>query len=255
MGNTVIAIGTGPRKVLALHGWFGSAENWGPWMEVLDTQRFTYVFMDYRGYGGSQHLKGDFTLEEIAADALATADRLGWKRFSLVGHSMGGAAIQHVLAKAPQRVQALVGITPVPVSGVPFDAQGRQLFDSAARDPQARRGILDFSTGNRLSSRWLDAMLARSLQGSTVDAFAAYLPAWADTDISDRLKNASVPVKVIVGEHDPALTEAFMRDTWLRLYPHAQIEVMRNAGHYPMDETPVALATSVEQFLGALDPA
>jgi len=252
MANSVVVVGSGPHKVMALHGWFGSAEDWGPLVDVLDTDRFTYAFMDYRGYGGSRNLPGRYTLDEIADDAVATSSRLGWSRMSLLGHSMGGAAIQHVLLKAPERVRALVGIAPVPASGVPFDDAGWQLFSSAADSPEARRAILDMSTGNRLSPRWLDRMLARSLEHSLPQAFGAYLPAWARTDISAQVKGHPVPVKVLVGEHDPGLNEGFMRDTWLRWYPDASVEVLRNAGHYPMDETPVALATSIESFLSPL---
>jgi pimeloyl-ACP methyl ester carboxylesterase len=43
-----------------------------------------------------------------------------------------------------------------------------------------------------------------------------------------------------------------MRQTWLTHYPKATLAVMRNAGHYPMEETPLALATSMERFLRAL---
>ncbi len=33
-------------------------------------------------------------------------------------------------------------------------------------------------------------------------------------------------------------------------FPDAELEVLSNAGHYPMFETPVAPATTVEEFLG-----
>lgn len=242
-------IGQGRRKVLMLHGWFGHARGWGPMVQHLDTDAFSYAFMDYRGYGHRKGSGGPYTIEQIAHDALALADQLGWERFALVGHSMGGSAIQYVLAEAPQRVQALVGITPVPAGGVPFDPEGWAFFSAAAQDPAVRRAIIDLTTGRRLTGTWLDAMVRSSLAHSDVEAFAGYLTAWAKTAFLERIQGRTVPVLVIPGEHDPALGEATCRATWLQHYPQARLEVMANAGHYPMDETPIALVTAMERFL------
>ena len=247
--NSHIRVGKGPHKVIALHGWFGSAGGWGPYAKVLDEERFSYAFMDYRGYGGAKSVKGEFTMQEIAADALALADGLGWERFSLIGHSMGGKAVQQVLAEAPARVQKLVALTPVPASGVPFDDEGWKLFSSAAASAEARKGIINFSTGGRLSEAWLDRMVRHSLENSTQQAVAAYLLAWAKGDFSARIKGNRVPMLVMVGEHDPGLNAEAMRGTFLQWYPNARLETIANAGHYPMEETPVALATVVERFL------
>ena len=59
-------------------------------------------------------------------------------------------------------------------------------------------------------------------------------------------------VLVLPGEHDPALGEAACRATWMQHYPNAQLEVVRNAGHYPMDETPIILAATIEKFLAGV---
>jgi pimeloyl-ACP methyl ester carboxylesterase len=185
MPNTAQIVGSGPNKVICLNGWFGHARGWGPLMHSLDTQHFNYAFMDYRGYGARKGSGGPYTIAQIGHDVLALADHLGWQRFSLVGHSMGGLGIQQVLADAPARVQALVGITPVPASGVPFDDAGWAFFSSAARDAAARKGIIDLTTGNRLTGVWLDAMVKSSLTHSDVEAFDAYLTAWARTALSN----------------------------------------------------------------------
>lgn len=255
MPNNAQIIGSGPHKVICLNGWFGHARGWGPLLHSLDTRHFSYAFKDYRGYGARKGSGGPYTIAQIAHDTLALADHLGWAHFSLIGHSMGGSAIQHVLADAPERVQALVGITPVPASGAPFDEAGWAFFSSAARDPAARRGIIDLTTGNRLTGVWLDAMVKASVAHSDVEAFEAYLTAWSKTDFAARIQGRTTPVLVVAGEHDPALGADVCRATWLKHYPGARLEVMANAGHYPMEETPVALATVIEKFLRSVLPA
>lgn len=244
-------VGTGEHVVIGLHGWLGSARQWRPLAPHLDGARFSYVFPDYRGYGARRGVQGEYTLAEAAADTLELADALGADRFSLLGHSMGGAVMQWVLAEAPSRVRALAGVSPVPASGVPFDPQARALFDGAADDPGSRRAIVDLTTGGRLTGTWLDAVVRHSLEAADRDAIAAYLGAWADTDFHERIAGNTTPVKVVVGEHDPALGEETVRATFGAWYPNADIEVLANAGHYALDETPVALATSLERFLGA----
>lgn len=250
MTDTYRTLGSGPHTVLCLHGWFGSSTGWGDdFCSLLDPDAFRYVFVNYRGYGERIDETGACTVEEIARDTLALADELGAERFSLLGHSMGGSAAQRVLSLAPDRVDKLVGVSPVPASGVPFDDQSWGLFSGAAHDDGHRATILDFTTGNRLSSRWVQAMVRHSVERSTREAFGAYLESWAKDDFADSVAGLAVPALAIVGEHDPALGAETIEATWMQSYPHARLEVMANAGHYAMYETPVRLATVVEAFL------
>lgn len=250
MASTPVTVGSGDHHVLALHGWFGSARGWGALPDYLDTAAHTYVFMDLRGYGTRRDEAGEFTMEEAGADAIALADELGWDKFSLIGHSMSGQAIQHALLRAPQRVRRLVALNPVPATGVPFDAGTAALFSGAAASRDNRFAIINFSTGGRLPAAFVNHVVQHSLDHSTAEAFGAYLESWAKTDFSDRVKGNEALVKVIAGQHDPALSAQVMEQTWLQFYPRAELEVIPNAGHYPMFETPAALAASIEEFLG-----
>ncbi|SOB83504.1 alpha/beta fold hydrolase [Streptomyces sp. 1331.2] len=241
--------GTGDHHVLVLHDWFGTSAGWGPFLDYLDGRAFSYAFLDYRGYGRRKDVTGDYTLAEIATDALALADQLGWERFSVVGHSMGGKAAQQVLAEAPLRVRKLVGLAPVPAGAYPLDEAGEALFHGASEDREKRLAILDLVTGQRAGRVWLDRMVDQSLQLSTREAFAGYVRDWTTADLERRINGNPVPVKVIVGEHDLALTADVMRATFLTHYPNAVLEELSGTGHYPMYETPVALAASLEAFL------
>jgi len=251
VGNSYERHGDGEHKVLVLHGWFGDASAWRSWTDHLDGDRFSYAFMDYRGYGDSRHAAGDYSMAEISADAITLADELGWEKFSVLGHSMGGMAAQRVLVDVPDRVRKVVGVSPVPASGVPFDDEGWALFSGAAKEPDNRRAIIDLTTGNRLCGTWLDRMVQHSMDRSVPEAVSGYLEAWARTDFHEQVSGNDTPVLVIVGEHDPALGAPVMEQTFGQWYPNVELEVFPNAGHYAMEETPVALATSVERFLDA----
>lgn len=252
MHNTFHRVGHGPHAVIVLHGWFGDARAFDatePWLSPAD---FSYVFMDYRGYGGMREVTGDYTISEIAADVIALADALGFERFSLVGHSMGGMAIEKVAALVPGRVRSMVAVAPVPCGGVAFAAATRALFETAAGQPEQRKAIIDRSTGGRLPASWVAWKAAYSVACSSVAAFAAYFRAWADTDFSAEI-GGQHPLLVVVGEHDPTFNVELMTATYLRRYPHASLAVLKNAGHYPMNETPLALVAVMETFLSGAD--
>jgi pimeloyl-ACP methyl ester carboxylesterase len=249
MVGDYVTVGSGEHHVLALHGWFGSARGWGHLPEYLNAQLFSYVFADLRGYGSRKDQQGQYTMAEAAADALLLADDLGWDRFSLLGHSMSGVAIQHVLTAAPGRVRRLVGVAPVPASGLPLGDTEWALFSSAATSPAHRAMIVNYATGNRLPAAFTDAIVTHSLDNSTVAAFGGYLESWARADLVAKVKDSEVPVKVITGEYDPTQPAEFMEQAWLQVYPNSELEVLRGTGHYPMFETPAALAVSIEEFL------
>jgi pimeloyl-ACP methyl ester carboxylesterase len=249
MAGAYVKVGSGDHHVLALHGWFGSALGWGHLPEYLNTTDFSYVFIDLRGYGSRRGEVGQYTMAEAAADAIGLADALGWERFSVIGHSMSGVAIQHVLLQAPGRVRRIVGIAPIPASGLPLGEAEWALFSGAAASSDNRAVIVNFSTGSRLTPAFIDGIVRHSLDNSDMPAFAGYLRSWARADIVGQVKGSEVPVKVITGEYDPTQPAEFMEQTWLQVYPNSELEVLRGTGHYPMFETPVALAVSIEEFL------
>ncbi|MFL6683569.1 alpha/beta fold hydrolase [Paraburkholderia graminis] len=247
--NGFAQFGGGPHKVIALNGWFGSSADWNALTPALDPERFSYAFFDYRGYGLSRDKDGEFTFDEVASDVLALADHLGWQRFSLIGHSMGGMAMQRVMLAAPRRIVKMAGVSAVPACGSRMDDTRLAMFAAAIGDVTKRAGIIHFSTGSRLAARWSAHLAQQSARESRREAFAAYLPHWATGDFAAQVEGNPTPVKLFVGEHDPAITAELTARTWLTWYPNATVETLTNAGHYAMNEVPVALATALENWL------
>jgi pimeloyl-ACP methyl ester carboxylesterase len=243
-------VGHGPEGVIACHGWFGDGVGtFSGMFPYLDTEKYTYAFVDMRGFGKSRDIQGECTMEEVAHDMLAIADSLDWKRFHLIGHSMGGKAIQRLAVDAPERVKSLVAVCPVPASGVPFDPPTWELFAGCVHDDALRRAIINHSTSNRLTPNWAVSLIQTLRDTSDAQSFGKYLEPWAKHDFSAQAKGLKTPVQVIIGEYDPNLTREIMEHTFLSLYPNASLEVVANAGHYPAHETPVYLATIIEKFL------
>lgn len=247
--NGHLQIGNGPTKVLAMSGWFGEAADWSVMANAFDPEVFTIVSFDYRGYGRSRHLSGEFTFEESADDAMRLVNHLGWDRFSLIGHSMGGVAIQRLMLAAGGRVEKMVAVTAVPACSARMDAQRLAMFEAAVTEQARREFIINFSTGSRLPAAWVRQVAQRSMESSTPAAFGAYLKQWATVDFSELVQGNETPVKVLVGEYDPTLNTDLMQRTWLSWYPNSSMEPLANSGHYPMFEVPLALAAAIQEFL------
>ncbi|MER6349632.1 alpha/beta fold hydrolase [Streptomyces sp. NPDC001595] len=247
--------GDGAHKVFAVHGWFADRSAYAPVLPDLDRTSFQYALVDLRGYGLARDSAGAHSTGEAALDLVELADRLGWERFSVVGHSMGGAIAQRLLAVAPHRLRRVVGVSPVPASGLALPPEQWELFADAAHRPENRRAIIDITTGGRRPAAWLDRMVGRSLAQSDPKAFRAWLDSWALEDFHDRVEGATVPALAVAGALDPALSAELLRGTWMTWYPRAELHELPGAGHYAMDETPLELIRVVEDFLRADGPA
>jgi pimeloyl-ACP methyl ester carboxylesterase len=93
--------------VLALHGWLDNANSFAPIAPLLPKLRL--VALDLPGQGFSQwRAKGThYHLSDFCANVLFVADALGWEKFSILGHSFGGAIGLVTACMAENRIDNL----------------------------------------------------------------------------------------------------------------------------------------------------
>jgi 3-oxoadipate enol-lactonase len=240
--------GRGPEGVLVMHDWMGDHSIYDAIVPYLDGATFTYAFVDLRGYGKSKDLTGDYTVEEIAKDCLGVADRLGWQRFHLIGHSMTGMATQRIAADAPSRIKCAVAVCPISAAGNGLDEASLKFFANTTHDDVAFRRLMKFISGG-LSEQWAEVKLRQNRRTVAPACRAGYLRMLTTTDFVDEVRGLATPYLVVLGEKDPGLDEAAMKKSFLAWHPNAVFSTMPNCGHYPMQECPPYFATIVEAFL------
>jgi len=205
-------VGNGAEHVLVLHDWNGDHTNYDPIVPYLDASTFTYVFADVRGYGKSRDIAGAYTVDEISADCLALADRLGWKHFHVIGHSMTGMATQRIAADAPARIKSAIAVCPMSAAGSQAPDEAVKFFASTTADDDAFRRLIRF-VSHGLSDQWVEAKLRQSRATVNPDCRAAYLAMFSRSSFVEDVRGLATPFLVIVGDKDPGIDEAAIAAT------------------------------------------
>ena len=130
--------GAGERAVVLAHGARFNKESWEQQARVLTNAGFRVLALDFRGYGKS---KGpgdkevlDAPLEYDVVGAVRYLQKSGAKKISLIGGSMGGAAVADASALLkPEEIDAVILIGATPEH--PERMRGRKLFVISRDDP------------------------------------------------------------------------------------------------------------------------
>jgi pimeloyl-ACP methyl ester carboxylesterase len=243
-----VLIGAGSEHVLVMHDWNGDHTTYDAVIPYLDRAMFTYAFVDLRGYGTSRDIEGEYSVKEISRDCLRLADRLKWQRFHLIGHSMTGMATQRIAIDAPSRIKSAIAVCPTSAAGSPANDEALAFFASTTKNDENFRRLVKFVTGG-LSDRWANAKLLQNRRTVNPACRAGYLEMFSKTNFVDEVRGLETPFLVVVGDKDPGLDEAAMKTTFLAWHPNAELVVIANSGHYPMQECPPFFAMTVENYL------
>jgi len=242
-------VGDGPRNLLLLHGWGGSANSWNGFIKALDPLKFRSIAYDIRGHGDSDKVTTGFTDERFARDALAVADAANARKFTSVGFSMSGRFVQYLPLLSPERVEGMVIIAGAPASAMELPEQ--VISDWAAR------------AGDREKLREIPVMFAVNPDPTLLDEYADDAAKASRnaleaslrmllTSFEERIKGRSqaTPTLVLAGRADTLLGPDVQRAI-VANYPGNRV-VELDCGHELLVEKPDEAARRIAEFVGTL---
>lgn len=214
--------------------------------------RWRVVRHDARGHGQSGAPAGPYTIEQLAADALAVMDGLGIARFHLCGLSLGGTLGQWLALEAPGRLLSLALCDTAARLGTVEGWQQR--IDAALGE--GMEALADgamtrfFSEGFRARDPATVARFRCTLVETPAAGFAGCCAVLRDCDFTASIGRIAVPTLVLTGRLDvptpPADAEVLAAGI-----PGAGL-VLLDTGHISAVEDPQgfnrALARHLDRF-------
>jgi pimeloyl-ACP methyl ester carboxylesterase len=224
------------------------------------------VAPDHRGHGSSTKPDSDdaYSFSILADDSLALAGALGWERFALLGHSMGGMVAQLMAIAAPERLTGLVlmdtghgpvkGLDPAMVATAVAIVRDRGMdglvdllveHASPLETPAHRRVLADRPD--------YAAFGERKMRATSPHLYAAMSTAFVECpDRLDDLRTlpASLPTLVMVGDQDIPFIGPSER--MAAAIANAVLEVIPDAGHSPQFENPKGWWSALSTFLDGI---
>lgn len=262
---TIDEVGAGGRGLLLVHGFTGARVDFADHLDALADAGWWVVAPDLRGHGDSWHPEDElhYSFDHFAGDMLALVDALGWERFVLLGHSMGGMIAQVAAAMRPGALDGLVLMDtthgPLEIDrdlamlGAQIVREGGMAAVKEAMDAMDGDGPL----GTPANQRLLDERPGyrelgdQKFLGSSPAMYASMIGQMIDqVDRLQHLADLSVPTLVIVGEQDaPFLGPS---EAMATAVSGARLEVIAEAGHSPQFENPDAWRAVMLDFLAGV---
>jgi len=234
------------QRIMYVHGTGCNAAVWDDHMAAV-ADAHTPVAIDLPGHGKSEG-RGFRGVADHAEFVIGLADALGWRRFVLAGHSLGGGIAITAALYHPDRLAGLV------------------LVDTGARlrvAPEllrAARAAMASGAAPATDRSWSFApctpqAVVDRLQVLTAgtDPQVTYADWIADDtfDAMTRVGEITTPTLAVCGAEDRLTPVKYHRYLQERM-PHCRLTIIESAGHWSFREQPASFDRAVRAFLAEL---
>ncbi len=242
------------RPPLVLTHSLGSDHDmWDPQIEALKDQYYI-IAIDNLGHGQSEAPGGEYTVNDLAAVAIAVADAAELEQFHYCGLSVGGLTGLQLAVHHTDRLLSLTLCNTGATIGTP------ELWDERIRTAKTSgmAALVDAVIARWFSPDFAERQPQRfararaTLVATDPDGYAGVCAAIRDADLREDVGSIAVPTLVIGGENDEAAPIGQSR--WL----HDQIAgshlVELNAAHISNLDREPEFTAALSHFLSETTP-
>ncbi|MEN4010983.1 MAG: alpha/beta hydrolase [Bellilinea sp.] len=262
--------GSGEPVMILLHGFGASTYSWREVIQPL-AEHGTVIAFDRPGFGLTERpMPGEWKGESPYSPkfqielTIGLMDRLGIQQAVLIGNSAGGTVSMAAALEYPQRVSALVLVSPAIYAGGGAPGWVRPLLRTQHFErlgPWFARSLAGEQGDAFLIAAWHDpaklsdeiiANYRKPLQVANWDrALWELTKASRESGLGSRLAELNLPVLVASGDDDRIVpTEESTR--LASEIPGAELAVFEGCGHLPQEECPQPFLNATIQFLSAI---
>lgn len=258
LSDTQLAVHTAGSglPLLLLHGFPLDHAMWAGQDPLADHLRL--IVPDQRGFGRSGGAVPE-SIPQLADDAVAVLDALHVSEPAIVcGLSMGGYVAQHIAARHPHRVRALILVDTKLEADTPEARAGRR--DLAAKVERLGSEIVAEAMIPNLLARSaaareapqrgeIEAALRRTILATPVPTIVAALAALGGRpDMVEAMRQVPVPTLLVVGAED-AITPPECLERAEAVFAAARLLIVPQCGHMTPLESPAVFNAAVLAFL------
>jgi pimeloyl-ACP methyl ester carboxylesterase len=256
--------GGGPVPLVLLQHFRGNLDNWDPALIGALARARRVVTFDNAGVGGSTGTTPD-TIEQMAHDAIAFLEAMGFGRADILGFSIGSFVAQEMALIRPAVVRKVILASSAPQGAADMHGWAPDVIEAVGATEVIPDRVLDVFYTRSPSSRQagvqaFQRMLARTQdrdQATTWQTRQAQYDAVCAWGIPNhallrRLSTIDVPVFVANGDSDPMILPHYSY-LLAGLIPQARVKIYPDSAHGFLFQHHAEFAAEVEAFLS--DPS
>jgi pimeloyl-ACP methyl ester carboxylesterase len=250
--------------VVLIHGFQASARIWQMVQQALPADRYTSIAINNRGAGASEAppSEHDYGVPIFAADAFELVNQLGWDRFTLVGHSLGGATVAQFAVDHPQMVTGLMLLDPADPDGRQFPPGSpsvetmldRMIEGRRAQQAAGRGGDGIDASGGGANAEFM-RLLAADMRAAPEQRLRGSMRSMFEVRLGERVKTLPMPVLLAGGDKDELIPVTNMLATWAKYPAGTGLHFWHGVGHSPNVDCPEDLAALIRRFTEETVPA